>query len=130
MMRLLRRNLTPVYYCLFDHREQILDEDGNWTGEWDYIYKDPVREDMVQAPNRGYIHADFYGRMDSYDKTLVCANMDCPIDEETMLYINKEPEYDANGRPINFNYSVRNVAPGINTIRYFVMGVQVGKADE
>lgn len=124
MMRFVRRNLKTVYYCLLDHKEKILDEDGNWTGEWQYIYAVPVQTEMVVAPSRGYEHADYYGRLDSWDRTAVSADMSLPIDVSTMIYLDKEPEYDDDGHPIGFNYSVRRVAPALNTILYVFMEVK------
>ena len=124
MMRLLRRNLKTVYYCLLDSKEKILDEDGNWSGEWKYIYAQPVAAEMVPAPSRGYQHADFYGRLDSWDRTLVSADTSLPIDVSTMIYLDKEPEFDGEGNPTGFNYSVRRVSPGPNTILYALMEVK------
>lgn len=124
MMRLVRRNLKTVYYCLLDHKEKVLDDDGNWTGEWKYIYAQPVATQMVCAPSRGYLHADYYGRLDSWERTVVSADMSLPIDVSTMIYLDKEPEFDDDGNPTNFNYSVRRVAPALNTILYSLMEVK------
>lgn len=123
MMRLLRRNLQTVYYCTLDRREEILDN-GYRTGEYKNIYSDPVPLECVIAANRGYKHRDFYGQLESYDVTLVTADMTSQIDEETMLYIRKEPEYDGEGQPTGFTHTVREVAPMQNTILYKVMSIK------
>lgn len=122
MMRLLRRNLQTVYYCTLDRKEEILDN-GFKTGEYKYIYSEPVPIECVVAANRGYKHRDFYGQLESYDVTLVTADMTSNIDEATMLYIRKEPEYDTDGNPTGFTHSVREVAPMLNTILYKVMAI-------
>ncbi len=122
MMRLLRRNLSKMYYCLYDHKEKILDENGHFTGDWKLVYKDPVEIDVAAAPPRGYVHADYFGRMDSYDRVVVCADPTCPIDEETLIFLDKEPEFYEDGAP-KANYSVRRVAPAKNSILYALMRI-------
>lgn len=33
-MKLMKRNLTPVHYCLYSERIPLLDDDGYETGEY------------------------------------------------------------------------------------------------
>lgn len=141
MMRLMRRNLTPVYYCLLDRKVPINDEDGNWTGEYKYIYADPVEVGMVAGARRGYVHGDFYGRLESSDRTLVASDTSLPIDVSTMIFLDKEPEYEDYTEtytedgvektrtikiPCGFNYSVRRVSKTLNAVSYILMEVKVG----
>ena len=42
-MKLLRRNLSTICYCLYKGREPILDEDGHETGETRILYQRPKR---------------------------------------------------------------------------------------
>lgn len=140
MMRLVRRNLSTVYYCTLDRKVPIKDDDGNWTGEYKYIYHNPVAAKMTCGPSRGYVHGDFYGRLDSWDRTLVCADTSLPIDVATMIFLDKAPEYEdytetyiENGVektrtikiPCGFNYSVRRVAKTLNAVSYILMEVKV-----
>ena len=72
----------------------------------------------------GYTQANMFGNLESYDKVLITDDMSCPIDENTVLFIDKEPEVDSRGRPV-FDYTVRRVARSLNSISYAVSKVKV-----
>ena len=40
-MRLMKRNQTAIYYCLYKGKEPLLDEDGNETSEYRVLYERP-----------------------------------------------------------------------------------------
>ena len=42
-MRLMKRNQTAIYYCLYKGKEPLLDEDGNETSEYRVLYERPVK---------------------------------------------------------------------------------------
>ena len=48
----------------------------------------------------------------------------CYLDENTVLFIDKEPEFDNAGKPI-YDYTVRRVAKSLNFISYAVSKVKV-----
>ena len=64
-----------------------------------------------------------FGNLESYDKVIITDDMDCPIDENTVLFIDKDPEFK-DGKP-TFDYTVRRVAKSLNTISYAVSKVKV-----
>ena len=41
-MRLMKRNQTAIYYCLYKGKEPLLDEDGNETSEYRVLYERPA----------------------------------------------------------------------------------------
>lgn len=93
-MRGLNRNKRTFYYCLFDNDDtKILDENGNETGEPIRIYKSAIsmRANISQAT--GTSVAEQFGNLESYDKVIVTTDLKCPIDEHTVLFIDKAPEY-------------------------------------
>ena len=55
---------------------------------------------------------------------IVTDDLSCPIDENTVLFIDKEPEYDDNGNPL-YDYIVKRVAKSLNSISYAVSKVTV-----
>lgn len=123
-MKLMKRNLKPVYYCLFKEKVPLKDKDGYETGESGVGYADPVEMPCSVSPATGYTQAQMFGNLESYDKVLITDDMSCPIDENTVLFIDKEPEFDDKGKPI-FDYTVRRVAKSINFISYAVSKVKV-----
>ena len=122
-MRLQRRNLQSVWYCLFDKEVPVF-EDGYETGEKDISYHDPVELQCNVSPASGYAQLNTFGNLDSYDKVLLIDNMSCPIDENTVLFVDKQPAYDKTGKPL-YDYTVRRVAKSLNVIAVAVSKVKV-----
>lgn len=123
-MRLMKRNLVSLHYCLFEGKEPLLDEDGNETGEYKVEYSDPVQIEGNISPATGYSQVEMFGNLESYDKVLVTDDMNCPIDENTGLFIDTAPVFSDDGRPL-FDYVVRRVAKSLNVISYAISKVTV-----
>lgn len=122
-MKLIKRNLTPVHYCLYKERVALKDADGYETGEYGVGYAEPVKLMCSVSPATGYAQTEMFGNLESYDKVLITDDMDCPIDENTVLFIDKEPAFK-DGKP-TFDYTVRRVARSLNAISYAVSKVKV-----
>lgn len=86
-MKLMERNKVPFWYCLFDRKEPILDEDGNDTGDQKVFYAEavPIRANVSSATGTAQIEQ--FGNLDHYDKVIVTEDMSCPIDETTVLFV-------------------------------------------
>lgn len=123
-MRLMKRNLSAVYYCQYDSEQPKVDDDGYETGEKQVTYKRPVKLMCSVSPATGYAQVNMFGNLESYDKVLVTDDVRCPIDENTVLFIDKKPEFNSEGVPL-FDYRVRRVAKSINSISYAVSKVTV-----
>lgn len=123
-MKLMKRNLKPVNYCLFKEKVPLKDKDGYETGESGVGYAEPVEIQCSVSPAMGYTQAQMFGNLESYDKVLITDDTSCPIDENTVLFIDKKPEFDDKGKPI-FDYTVRRVAKSLNSISYAVSKVKV-----
>lgn len=123
-MKLLKRNLSTIHYCLYDKSEPILDEDGNETGEDKITYSEPVEFECSVSAATGYSATEMFGNLENYDKTLITDDMQCPIDEHSVLFVDKEPEFDTDGRPL-YDYIVRRVAKSINNISFAIRKVDV-----
>ena len=123
-MRILARNKRPLWYLLYEGKEPVKDEDGNETGEFQITYKTAVRLDANISAATGSAQVEQFGNFAGYDKVVVTDDMSCPIDENTVLFIDKEPEYDANGAPL-YDYVVKRVAKSLNSISYAVSRVTV-----
>jgi hypothetical protein len=120
----MERNKVPFWYLLYDRKEAVKDEDGNETGDYRVVYKKAVfqRENISAAT--GSAQVEQFGNFISYDKVIVTDDLCCPIDENTVLFIDKEPEYDEDGNPL-YDYIVKRVAKSLNSISYAVSKVNV-----
>lgn len=123
-MKLLKRNLSTIHYCLYERSEPILDDDGNETGEDKITYSEPVEFECSVSAATGYSATEMFGNLENYDKTLITDDMECPIDEHSVLFVDKEPEFDTDGRPL-YDYIVRRVAKSINNISFAIRKVDV-----
>lgn len=114
-MELLKRNCRTVYYCQYVGKTPLLDDDGYETGEYVVSYTEPESIEVNVSPASGIAQQMMFGTLISYDKVLVTTDMDCPITEDSVLFVDKLPEYDSKGQPM-YDYSVRRVAKSINVI--------------
>ena len=119
-MKSLNRNKQELYYALYTHKEPIIDEYGNKTGEFSLVYSEPTPVWMNISAARGTAETEMFGISANYTKTLVTSDMSCPIQEDTILWIGISPE---GGTP--YNYSVVQVAKSLNSITYAIKEVEV-----
>ena len=145
-MRCLKRNERTFYYCLYSDKIAIIDENGNETGEKIITYENaaPMRANVSQAT--GQSNTEQFGNLENYDKVIVTDWMECPIDENSVLFIDKEPEYgeavtidyqesdtvlgEDTATPVTvqiplYDYTVRRVAKSLNSISIAVKKVDV-----
>ena len=148
-MRDLKRNQTEFWYCLLipNTQEAIVDEYGNETGELIPSYKKAVPMRANISPATGQNQVEQFGNLDSYDKVIATCDMGCQIDENTVLFIDKLPEYTEvqtheiiEGQALyaddevvektyelpKYNYIVKRVAKSLNGISIAVRKVDVG----
>ena len=102
----------------------MTDEYGNVTGEKMVTYQAATPMDANISQATGQSNIEQFGNLENYDKVIVTADMDCPIDENSVLFIDKAPEFTISGVPI-YDYTVRRVAKSLNSISIAVRKVTV-----
>lgn len=127
-MRTLSRNKRKFYYCLFDSTSTVTDGNGNETGT-KTVYKAAVPMYANISSATGIAQTEQFGNLENYDKVIVTDDLNCPIDENSVLFIDKAPEYTktplgADDEPL-YDYVVRRVARSINSISIAVRKVTV-----
>jgi hypothetical protein len=118
-VRTLERNKQTIKYKLYVDKEELLDEYGNRTGEFKILYSDPATLRANVSAARGESLTRQFGDMESYDKVIITDEMDCPINETSVLWIDDldtEKPYD---------YVVKKVARSLNSVSYAVSKVNV-----
>lgn len=138
-MRCLKRNQRPFYYCLYKEEIPILDDYGNETGQTIVVYDEAVEMMANISQATGQSNTEQFGNLENYDKVIVTDDLNCPIDENSVLFIDKEPEYkDAEYNEATaitfvessvqvpvYDYIVRRVAKSLNSISIAVSKVKV-----
>ena len=93
-MRSLTRNKRSFSYCLRQSANaEVVDANSNRTGEYIPVYADAVEMTANVSPASGYSQTEQFGDLTDYDHVIVTTDMDCPITESTVLFLEKAPAY-------------------------------------
>jgi len=134
------RNDSDFWYCQYDPttKHLIIDKNGKETGEIVPHYGEATAYWANISPASGAAQFEQFGNMGNYDKVIVTRDMNCPIVETTVMFIDKQPEYttvstydEKTGQAVTYNlpmydYLVKRVAKGLDAIAIAVRKVDVG----
>lgn len=139
-MRGLKRNKQKLWYQLYSEHIPVYetDLDGNiiydpvtgeplLTGDYTVGYADPVEFKANVSAARGEANTDSFGVDLAYDKTIATCDMNLPIDELSVLFVDKKPEIGADGKLTNKpDFKVVKVAKSLNSVLYAIRKVTEG----
>ncbi len=117
-MRCLDRNKRSVWYANALDPIPINDEQGNLTGEYETPYTDPQEIYANVSAAVGEAEVLQFGNDVLYDKTIVIEELDLPIDETSVMWIDTAPD-----KP--HDYIVKKVAKSLNVLAVAVSRVKV-----
>lgn len=120
-MRTLERNKQTIYYALYEGKEPLTDEYGSPTGEYEVLYSEPVFLKINVSAARGEYSTRQFGEMENYDKILVTDDINLPISETSILWI------DSLDTTKPHDYIVKKVARSLNSVSYAVSKVSVSE---
>jgi len=124
-MRTLERNKQSFYYAVYLGEKEIIDDYGRHTAEYTTSYSawKPFKANI--SPAKGESEAELFGTDVQYDRVFVTDDINCPIDENTVLAIDIAPNVreTADVLPI-FDYVVTKKAKSLNVISYAVAKVK------
>lgn len=123
-MRTLERNKQTFYYALNLGKEEII-KDGFHTAEYRTKYSAWKDIKANISASRGESEAELFGTDEQYDRVFVVSDMNCPIDENTVLAIDIAPNVreTPDVMPV-FDYVVTRKAKSLNAISYAVAKVK------
>lgn len=140
-MRGLKRNKQKLFYQLYSNHIPVYETDlyGNLvrdpvtgepllTGEYTVGYSDPVEFWANVSPTRSEAESEPFGVNVDYDKVICSCDLTLPIDELSMLYVDKVPGTDSAGNPVKPNYKVVKVARSLNSLLYAIKQMTEGEA--
>ena len=122
-MKTMERNKTTFWYMTYADRVPVTDEYGNEIGEL-ATYNEPVMLRANISPATGSSQVEQFGSLAGYDKVIVTDDVSCPIDENSVLFIDKAVEFTGDGKPL-YDYTVKRVARSLNSVSYAVTKVSV-----
>lgn len=109
-MRTLKRNRRPVAYATYSGMTELVDEDGNYTGEYTIGYTTPVKTKMNVSGGRGQADIALFGLTESFSRTATTEDLDTPFDTETVFWVEADPDTEPH------DYRVVAVSRTINQV--------------
>lgn len=117
-MRNLSINKKPMYRLNYLGKVEVVGKDGYKTGEFRVSYSEEKLFKANVSGAKGNAIVETIGINLDYDKVItmsVALFMDLQIDENTVFFIDKKPEYGSNGAPL-YDYSVKRICEALNEV--------------
>lgn len=133
-MKCMQRNKSSFFYALYESKEEIKDEYGNATGEYELKYGNPIQSFANISAAKGETSTRQFGESEDYDKIVVFDNEAPPIDEYSVLWVDTKPSLnedgslvkDENGNAVTpHDYIVKKVAKSLNVVSIAISKVNV-----
>lgn len=121
-MQNLARNMSTVWYQVYEGQTEIIDSDGNKTGTFQDSYGDLQSAPFMVSPNKGDATLELFGTLLDYDRTLTTADTALPIDEQTILWLDGAPTTGP------YTHYVKRRAPWKNSLVFAVKQVEVSQS--
>ena len=109
-MRTLKRNKRPVAYASYDGVQELMDEFGNYTGEYAVSYTTPVKTLMNVSGGRGQADIALFGLTQTFARTATTEDLETDFNTETVFWIENDPDTEP------FDYRVVAVSRTINQV--------------
>ena len=124
-MRCLNRNKVSFYYANIIGSEEVTDENGYKTGETRLIYDKPKELTANISVAKGEVVFQLFGGNESYDKIIVSDDVNIPINEYSVLWIDTVPLFDEISKEVITpnDYIVKKIARSLNSISIAVSRV-------
>lgn len=117
-MKCLERNKRSFYYATLSANVPKTNALGQFTGAYEQTYSTPTQYRANVSEARGSAYAEFFGQNLAYDKVIVTDNMSCPIDEKSLLWVDKT---DTTGKA---DYIVKRKAVSLNNVLYAISRIE------
>lgn len=122
-MRCLTRNKRIFYYALQANQTELKDEYGNATGQYEVSYTNPTKAYGNVSAAQGEMQSRQFGESESYDKVIVLDDVNTPIDEYSILWVDTLPR---SNEDVPHDYIVKKVARSLNSVSIAIRKVSVG----
>ena len=125
-MRGLVRNKSKFYYASYIGETEIIDEYGNSTGEYKILYSNLYEGSANISAAQGETKIRQFGESESYDKVIVLDDINTPINEHSILWVDTLPLLNEDGSTTTpHDYVVTRKAKSLNTVLLAIRKVDV-----
>ncbi len=122
-MRTSQRDKRPVAYASYVGIQELTDEYGNYTGEYDVEYSEPVKTLMNVSGGRGQADIALFGLTQNFSRTAVTQDLETDWNTEMVMWVERDPDTEP------FDYRISQVARTINQVVLALEEVDVSHAD-
>ena len=109
-MRTLQRNKRTIWYALYNGVADVVDSDGNYTGEQVVSYGEPTEARMNVSGGRGHAEVELFGVDNPFTRTAVTDDLTTQFTTDTIFWFEADPETDPH------NYRCTGVSRTINQV--------------
>lgn len=125
-MRCLNRNKKVFFYALQNGQTEVIDEYGNVTGQYKISYTLPTQKQGNISAAQGEMQSRQFGDNEGYDKVIVLDEVNTPIDEYSILWVDTLPRFYLDGSTDTpHDYIVKKVARSLNSVSIAISKVTV-----
>ena len=97
-MRTVQRNKREISYALYSGVQDVVDSEGNYTGEQEVSYAKPVTTRMNVSGGRGRAEIELFGVENPFTHTVVTDDLTTQFGTDTIWWFEANPATD----PHNF----------------------------
>ena len=101
-MRTLQRNKREIWYALYNGVTDVVDDDGNYTGEQTVSYGTPTLARMNVSGGRGQAEIELFGVDNPFTHTAVTDDLTTEFTTDTIWWFDVMPGNTAEAVPYNF----------------------------
>lgn len=123
-MRTVKRNKRPVAYAFYDGVTELTDSEGNYTGEYNVSYTEPIKTLMNVSGGRGQADIALFGLTQTFARTATTEDLETPFNTETVFWVETDPDTEP------FDYRVVAVSRTINQVVLALAEVEVSHEDD
>lgn len=117
-MRSCNRNRVTVYVLNFTGMVDNIGSSGYKNGQKRASYSSPICFKANVGGTTGNEYAGIFGINLEYDRVMYITKsqiQELKIKEDSVLFIDKKPVYDANDSPL-YNYKIKRICPTLNEV--------------
>ena len=101
-MRTTQRDKREIWYALYEGVSEVVDDDGNYTGEYEVSYSTPVKTRMNVSGGRGQAQLEVFGIDNPFTIVAVTDDLTTNFTTDTVFWFGVTPGATADDVPYNF----------------------------
>ena len=115
-MRCLKKNQQKIYYKQYLNKYEIVDENGDFTGTYDLAYGE--LQTLLANVNSGndLVMLNEQGLVSKYDRLMIVDDINCPLTEESIVWIDRDTSLTHNYVVIKKQASLNHIVYGLKEI--------------